>query len=78
MARTIHATFHGRQPVMNIIVLELILVLVVALGLGFWQLYDVNKALKKHEDADDDEAAPPERSAAGERERHRDRHDPPE
>lgn len=32
---------------MNIIVLELILVAVVALGLGFWQLYDVNKALKK-------------------------------
>jgi len=32
---------------MNIIVLELILVLAVALGLGFWQLYDVNKALKK-------------------------------
>jgi cytochrome oxidase assembly protein ShyY1 len=79
MVCTIHATFHGRQANVNIIVLELILVLAVALGLGFWQLYDVNKALKKHEDADDDdETAPPERSAAGERERHRDRHDPPE
>jgi hypothetical protein len=32
---------------MNIIWLELILVAVVALGLGFWQLYDVNKELKK-------------------------------
>lgn len=32
---------------MNIIVLELILVAGVALGLGFWQLYDVNKELKK-------------------------------
>jgi len=37
---------------MNIILLELILVLVVALGLGFWQLYDVNKALKNHRDDD--------------------------
>lgn len=32
---------------MNIIILEFILVAVVALGLGFWQLYDVNKALKQ-------------------------------
>lgn len=32
---------------MNIIVLELLLVVVVAFGLGFWQLYDVNKELKK-------------------------------
>lgn len=32
---------------MDIIWLELILVAVVALGLGFWQLYDVNKEIKK-------------------------------
>ncbi|NBB92902.1 MAG: hypothetical protein GVY32_07025 [Gammaproteobacteria bacterium] len=42
---------------MNIILLELILVLVVALGLGFWQLYDVNKALKEHSDDDPSEDA---------------------
>ena len=32
---------------MNVILLELILVATVALGIGFWQLYDVNKELKK-------------------------------
>lgn len=36
---------------MDIIVLELILVAVVVLGLGFWQLYDVNRELKN--DCDD-------------------------
>lgn len=35
---------------MNIIIWELILVAVVALGLGGWQLYDVNRALRKHRD----------------------------
>jgi len=34
----------------NIIVIELIVVLGVALGLGFWQLYDVNRELHKHDD----------------------------
>lgn len=33
---------------MNIIIIELIVVLGVALGLGFWQLYDVNRELRKH------------------------------
>ena len=37
---------------MDIIVLELILVAVVALGLGFWQLYDVNRELRKDRDKD--------------------------
>lgn len=32
---------------MNIKLLELFLVLGVVLGLGLWQLYDVNKALKE-------------------------------
>ena len=32
---------------MHIKWLELILVAGVALGIGFWQLYDVNKALKE-------------------------------
>jgi len=32
---------------MNPIILELIFVVTVALGLGFWQLYDVNKEIKK-------------------------------
>ena len=32
---------------MSIIVWELILVAVVAVGLGFWQLYDVNRAMRK-------------------------------
>lgn len=44
---------------MNIIVWELILVLVVALGLGFWQLYDINRELRKDRDkakqAEDDQ-----------------------
>jgi hypothetical protein len=32
---------------MDLILLELLLVLTVALGLGFWQLYDVNKEIEK-------------------------------
>lgn len=45
---------------MNIIVIELIVVLGVALGLGFWQLYDVNRELRKHdEDKHDDDQSPP-------------------
>lgn len=32
---------------MSIIVWELILVAVVGLGLGFWQLYDINRELRK-------------------------------
>lgn len=34
---------------MNIIVIELIVVLGVALGLGIWQLIDVNRELRKPE-----------------------------
>jgi len=34
---------------MDIILLELLLVLGVVIGLGVWQLYDVNKAIKKHD-----------------------------
>lgn len=45
---------------MNIIWLELLLVAVVALGLGFWQLYDVTKALQK-----DSEQARDQRSHSG-------------
>ena len=32
---------------MDIILLELLLVLGVFIGLGVWQLYDVNKAIKE-------------------------------
>ena len=32
---------------MNIAVLELILVMTVVLGLGLWQLWDVNRELRK-------------------------------
>lgn len=39
---------------MNIIVIELIVVLAAALGFGFWQLYDVNRELRKHRDAEGD------------------------
>ncbi len=39
---------------MNIAVLELIVVAVVALGLGLWQLYDVNKELRKHKQPDEE------------------------
>ncbi len=39
---------------MDIIVLELILVAVVALGLGFWQLHDVNRELRNDCDKDCD------------------------
>lgn len=38
---------------MPVILIELVLVLGVTLGIGLWQLYDVNKALKE----DKDEAA---------------------
>jgi hypothetical protein len=37
---------------MNIKVLELVLVVVAALGIGFWQLYDVNTELKKDRERD--------------------------
>lgn len=32
---------------MNIVLIELILVVVVALGLGLWQLVDINRELRK-------------------------------
>jgi hypothetical protein len=38
---------------MDLILLELLLVLTVAMGLGFWQLYDVNKELKKDDKKDE-------------------------
>ena len=34
----------------NIILIELIFVAVVALGIGLWQLWDVNRELRKHRD----------------------------
>lgn len=37
---------------MDIIFLELILVTAVALGLGIWQLWDVNKALEEEDDSE--------------------------
>lgn len=37
----------GHRYDMSIKVLELVLVAGVALGLGFWQLYDVNRELRK-------------------------------
>lgn len=48
---------------MTIKLLELVLVATVALGIGFWQLYDINKELKKDRDqgeataSDGDQAA---------------------
>lgn len=44
---------------MSIIVLELILVAAVALGLGAWQLYDVNRALRAHREEDESSEAAP-------------------
>jgi hypothetical protein len=38
----------------NIVLIELIFVAVVALGFGFWQLYDVNRELRKDRDKDKD------------------------
>mgnify|MGYP006288933263 FL=1 len=40
---------------MSIKVLELVLIVVAALGIGFWQLYDVNKELKKDRERRDDD-----------------------
>ena len=45
---------HETEDIMNLILLELILVTGIALGLGFWQLYDVNKALKEEQEKDQD------------------------
>jgi len=39
---------------MNLALIELILVAVLALGFGIWQLYDVNKAIRKDRDESDD------------------------
>lgn len=38
---------------MNIVLIELIVVVVIALGLGFWQLWDVNRELRKDRERDD-------------------------
>ena len=43
---------------MNIIVIELIVVLGVALGLGFWQLYDVSRELRKDKEKSDNQESP--------------------
>ncbi len=40
---------------MSVKVLELVLIVVVALGIGFWQLYDVNKELKKDRERRDND-----------------------
>ncbi|NKI34873.1 hypothetical protein HFP89_06825 [Wenzhouxiangella sp. XN79A] len=42
---------------MSIKVLELALIVAVAFGIGFWQLYDVNKELKKDRQRDETRAA---------------------
>lgn len=38
---------------MNIAVLELILVMTVVLGLGLWQLWDVNRELRKDRETEE-------------------------
>lgn len=38
---------------MNIVLIELIVVVVIALGLGFWQLWDVNRELRKDRERND-------------------------
>lgn len=35
---------------MNIALLELLIVTAAVMGLGLWQLWDVNRELKKHDD----------------------------
>ncbi len=35
---------------MHIKMLELVLIVVVVLGLGFWQLFDINRELRKDRD----------------------------
>jgi uncharacterized membrane protein YidH (DUF202 family) len=52
---------------MNIIVVELVVVAVVALGLGFWQLYDVNRELRRDRDRDDGSDAESREAASVER-----------
>jgi hypothetical protein len=44
---------HGDRAKLNIVIVELIVVGVVALGLGFWQLYDVNRELRKDRERND-------------------------
>lgn len=43
---------------MNIKVFELVLVALVAFGLGFWQLYDINRELRKGKQKDKQAAEP--------------------
>ncbi|MEM1081837.1 MAG: hypothetical protein AAGH65_09680 [Pseudomonadota bacterium] len=56
---------------MDIILLELLLVLGVTLGIGIWQLIDVNKALKEHEsdhgNGDNESDSNDDKNAAGDR-----------
>lgn len=50
---------------MNIALIELLIVTGVVLGIGFWQLWDVNRELRKHDD--DDKPGNDERESDGER-----------
>lgn len=43
----------GDGFLVNIVLIELIVVVVIALGLGFWQLWDVNRELRKDRERDD-------------------------
>jgi uncharacterized membrane protein YidH (DUF202 family) len=40
------------KNLLDIILIELIFVAVVALGIGIWQLVDVNRELRKHRDSE--------------------------
>lgn len=44
----------GDRSVVNIVLIELIVVVVIALGLGFWQLWDVNRELRKDRERGDE------------------------
>lgn len=48
---------------MNIKMLELVLIVVVAFGLAFWQLYDINKELKKDRQGDQPRKPDPDSTA---------------
>lgn len=60
---------------MDLMTVKLALVVVGVLGLGLWQLYDVNRELKKHDETDtpDQSDATPGADRSGEhRSDHRD------
>ncbi len=62
---------------MDLIFLELILVVVVALGLGLWQLWDINRELKKDREKarSDPHRAPPSQPTRAEADDRADRGD---